>query len=117
MTFGERIKEARKRAGLTQAELAERIGTTMQNISQYERSIRSPRIGTIKKIAEALNVPVMQIWDDLPLQEGHEDGKRQKQREHIMSTYDSLTDAAQDRLVSYADDLAANPSNIRSDNK
>lgn len=53
---GKKIKEAREKAGLTQSQLAEAIGTTSQNISQYERGLRKPKYETLLKIAKALNV-------------------------------------------------------------
>ena len=40
---GKKIKGAREKAGLTQSQLAEAIGTTSQNISQYERGLRKPK--------------------------------------------------------------------------
>ena len=58
---GERIKELRKKAGLTQAQLAEKLNVTPQNISQYERGLKNPKIGTLNKIAKALGVPVTEL--------------------------------------------------------
>lgn len=55
MTTGERIKEARKMANMTQAELAEKMGIPYQSIGQWERDIRNPKIETLQRIAEALN--------------------------------------------------------------
>ena len=37
MVSGELLREARLRAGLTQAELAERAGTARSQVSRYER--------------------------------------------------------------------------------
>lgn len=56
MSIGKRIKERREELGMTQAELAKRIGTTYQAISKYENDI----IGTIptkklKQIADVLD--------------------------------------------------------------
>ena len=48
------IKNARLSVGITQAELARRLGVTPQAISQYERGEKKPKIETIKKIADAL---------------------------------------------------------------
>ncbi len=48
------IKNARLAVGITQAELARRLGVTPQAISQYERGEKKPKIETIKKIADAL---------------------------------------------------------------
>ena len=43
------IKNARLTVGITQAELAHRLGVTPQAISQYERGIKKPKIETIEK--------------------------------------------------------------------
>lgn len=58
MSIGQRIKEVRTQLGITQAQLARRIGTTTQNISQYERNIRNPKFATLQKIASALGCDV-----------------------------------------------------------
>lgn len=54
MTTGERIKAARKEAGMTQAELAAKLDVPFQSISQWERDIRKPKYETIERIANAL---------------------------------------------------------------
>lgn len=56
VTVGERIKEARKLARLTQQELADKVGISYQQLSQYERGVRNPKNETIKRIADALEV-------------------------------------------------------------
>ena len=58
MTIGQRIKEARKSAGLTQRELAEKAGTATGTIQQYELGKRQPRIEQFQAIAYVLNVDV-----------------------------------------------------------
>ena len=55
MTTGQRIKAARKRAQMTQAELAEKLNIPFQSVSQWERDIRNPKYETLRKIADALN--------------------------------------------------------------
>ena len=61
MTIGERIKQARKAKGLTQEELAEKLGCTKQSIAQYEKGRRSPKIDGLIKIAESLNIPTSDL--------------------------------------------------------
>ena len=56
MTIGQRIKEARKNAGLTQRELAEKSGSATGTIQQYELGKRQPRIEQLQAIASALGV-------------------------------------------------------------
>ena len=55
MIGGELVREARRRAGLTQRELAERAGTTQSAIARLESGGRPPRIDTLLRIAEALD--------------------------------------------------------------
>ena len=61
MTVGERIKAARKKAGMTQKELADKLGIPYQGISQYERGIRKPKIDTLVKIADSLGVTLEEL--------------------------------------------------------
>lgn len=63
MTTGKAIKNARIKANMTQAALAEKLNVTPQNISQYERDIKKPKIETLKKIADALGVEVWELAD------------------------------------------------------
>lgn len=58
MTTGQRIKEARKRANMTQAELARKLSIPFQSVSQWERDVRNPKYETLQNIAEALDVTV-----------------------------------------------------------
>ncbi len=55
-TFAERLKELRKKAGITQEQLAEIIGIHEATIRRWELSQRQPRMDEIKKLAQALNV-------------------------------------------------------------
>lgn len=50
------IKIARIKAGLTQVELAERIGASKVDVSRYETGRIKPPIIKLCKIADALNV-------------------------------------------------------------
>ena len=57
MTTGERIKEARIAAGLTQTELAEKVGLKFSAIHKYESGrVVNLKRETISALAAALNV-------------------------------------------------------------
>lgn len=56
MTTGERIRKARKKAGLTQRALGEKIGLSAPAIRLYELGKRTPSDEVIGKIAKALEV-------------------------------------------------------------
>lgn len=47
------LREARKRAGLTQAELAERSGVAQSTISAYESGRRDPGLRIMTKLLDA----------------------------------------------------------------
>ncbi len=56
--FGQRLKAARERAGMTQKELADAIGKSADTVATYEVGSRQPRLNDLPKIAEALEVPI-----------------------------------------------------------
>lgn len=56
MKTGEALKKARIDAGITQAELAKRLGVTPQTVSQYERGIKNPKVETLARFADALGI-------------------------------------------------------------
>lgn len=58
MTIGERIRDTRKMRGLTQREVGEKCGIAESTIRQYELGKLNPKIETLKRIADALDVPV-----------------------------------------------------------
>lgn len=57
----EAIKYWRKKRGLTQKQLGEKLGVSYQAICFYEKGKRNPKIENIKRIAEALEIPVSYI--------------------------------------------------------
>lgn len=50
--IGTMLHEARLEKGLTQEELAEKVGTTKSYISKIENNIKEARISTLQKIIE-----------------------------------------------------------------
>ena len=62
VTLGERIKDARKKKGLTQDDLAKMLGITFAMIGQYERGERNPKRETLQRIADALGVNIGELF-------------------------------------------------------
>lgn len=56
MTIGERIKEARKQKGLTQAALAEKVTLKRNTIANYEIGLIEPSARSISAIADVLGL-------------------------------------------------------------
>ena len=64
MTTGELIKRARKKSGLTQKQLGEKIGVSGAMIGQYETGIRNPKKEMLVKIAKQLGVRWYELYSD-----------------------------------------------------
>lgn len=60
-TFGNIIVSLRKEKGMTQLELAEKMGVTDKAVSKWERDLSFPDVSSIPKLAEIFEVSV----DDL----------------------------------------------------
>ena len=58
MEWNKKMREARKNARMTQAELADGIGVCRSTIANYELGRRKPTFLELKKIAEKLRVDV-----------------------------------------------------------
>ena len=50
------LRWARQEAGLTQGQLASRIGISQQQVAKLERPEANPSVATLRKVAEALGV-------------------------------------------------------------
>lgn len=66
MSFGERLKNARKKSGITQKELAEKLNVSAAMIAQYETGKRNPKKETLSRIAEVLNLGYSYTKDGEP---------------------------------------------------
>ena len=55
MEVGRLIKELRVKSGISQRELGERVGTTQSAIARLEEGGVVPKLGTLQKLAEALD--------------------------------------------------------------
>ena len=65
MDVGATIRAARRAEGVSQAQLAERIGSTQPQVSAWERGTRSPKASDLQRIAEALG-RVLQVSLEQP---------------------------------------------------
>lgn len=58
MEFSERLKDLRRQAGLTQVEVAEKLGISQPAYASWERGVKKPTQENLVKIAQILNVSV-----------------------------------------------------------
>ena len=60
-SMGEIISTLRKEKGMTQKDIAEKLGVTDKAVSKWERDIAFPDTATIPKLAEILGVSVEEL--------------------------------------------------------
>ena len=58
MKFSERLKDLRKQAGLTQVDVAEKLGISQPAFASWERGVKKPTQENLVKIAQVFNVSV-----------------------------------------------------------
>lgn len=61
--FSENLKLQRQKKNLSQEDLGKLIGVSGVTIMRYEKGTRQPKLETIKKIANALKIPVAELID------------------------------------------------------
>ena len=62
---GQRIRQRRKSLGLSQTELAVRVGVKFQQVQKYETGVNRVAASRLWKIAETLKVPITFFFEDL----------------------------------------------------
>ena len=64
MTFGEKLKDARKEAGLSQEQLAERLSVSRSAVAKWESDTGLPDVGNLKMLSKTLSVSIDQLLAD-----------------------------------------------------
>jgi DNA-binding XRE family transcriptional regulator len=60
--FGRRVRQVRRQQDLTQEQLAEAAGISVEFLSNIERGVNAPSFETLEKLAEVLQVPVQELF-------------------------------------------------------
>ncbi len=63
MDLGKKIKQLRFKAGLTQEQLAEKLGIGPQSVSKWENAVAMPDITTLPLLAEVFGVSIDDLFD------------------------------------------------------
>lgn len=59
--IGNTLKRRRELLGLSQAELARRLGIARARISEWERDVRRPNLTSLELLAEALDTSIARL--------------------------------------------------------
>ena len=58
-TFGDRVAAAREQTGMTQSEMAKRLGIKVSTLRNWEQDLSEPRANRLSMMAGLLNVSIM----------------------------------------------------------
>ena len=119
MEYGQHIKTARIRAGLTQSDLAAKCDIATITIRQYEAGKRQPRLETLRQIALALGVTVSDLVDPSYWSTLTDEDKESafssnapavatpipSARDRVNAAMDQMTLEGQGRVADYAEDI------------
>ncbi|QEL21910.1 helix-turn-helix transcriptional regulator [Bosea sp. F3-2] len=64
--LGKNMRKLRMAAGLSQDEIAVRMGVEQTYVSGLERGVRNPTLTTVERAAIALNVKITELLDESP---------------------------------------------------
>jgi len=97
---GRNIYSKRKRLGLTQEELAERIGIGQQSLSRMENGRIAPKFERLQVIADTLNCPVTDLFRE-------DEGDTSALVERIADMLQGLDERRQELVLNHAASLAS----------
>lgn len=101
--MNERIRQLRIMQGMTQAELAEKLGVSASAVGMYEQGRREPDSAVLKKMAAVLHVSVDYLLGDAQEQEIGDMidifTKVLKSRKGLMFNGEPITDIDREKIV------------------
>lgn len=109
MGIGKRIKEARENLGLTQKELADKLGITGSAITNYENNTSHPKEPIMYKLFEVLHCDANFLFQDEMKKSPapKEAGDNDIFADELMNNYKALNREGQRKLVDYSKDLVS----------
>lgn len=69
--FIKKLKLAMLESGLTQTDLAKKIGITQSSINKWIDGTNNPKLSTLEKVAQATGKPVNYFFDNSPVGDGN----------------------------------------------
>ena len=64
MTLGEKIREARRKCGLSQEQLAEKMSVSRSAVAKWETDKGLPDVGNLKLLGQLLHTSLDRLLDD-----------------------------------------------------
>lgn len=105
MSFASRLRQAREQAGLTQLELAEKLGVTKSAIGNYENGVSSPKWDVLVRIFDVLHVEPNFLYQDSFSPPVSDSVHLTSAQSTLLSSFDNLNEEGQGKVIGYAEDL------------
>ena len=105
MSFASRLRQAREQSGLTQQDLAEKLGVTKSAIGNYENGVSSPKWDILLKIFDVLQVDPNFLYQDSFSFDSADPVVLTPRQSALLSSFDQLNEEGQQKAVDYVDDL------------
>lgn len=106
IAVGLRIRELRRRAGLTQREVSQHVGVTGAQFHRYERGLARISTGRLLRICEALAIPI-EIFLELGSREPQVNASSDAGLEALLTAYRNIPNEAQrEALITIARSMA-----------
>ena len=91
MSMGKRIADLRKAKGMTQEQLAQRMGVTAQAVSKWENDLSCPDVTSLPQLAEVLDVTTDELLGKSPLRSlAVEDAEPKAEKMHMVNVHHSM---------------------------
>ena len=94
LIMGDKIKDLREKFGMTQTELAEKLGVSKSVVSAYEKGIRNPSYKVLPLLAKTFNVTELYFFE-----------KGEWQNQSITIDISDLTKEQQKLVISLVNEL------------
>lgn len=104
MTFSEKLMELRRRSGMSQEQLADRLGVTRQSVSKWESGTAMPELVKLISLSELFDVTVdylVKDWMEEPAAESGGEDLSARQAERLEQKVDELTNYVKGRVYRY----------------
>ncbi|WP_332454968.1 helix-turn-helix transcriptional regulator [Brevundimonas diminuta] len=105
---GQRVREERRAAGLTQADLGNLIGVSPQQAQKYEQGANRLSASTLAKIADALNDSLVRLFADV--QDRRRTAADRTDARRLLDCFSGMTPPRRALLVAIAEELRHEPS-------
>jgi transcriptional regulator with XRE-family HTH domain len=106
MTLGENIKRFRKLAGLTQVQLAKKVGTQQYSLAKYEKDVVAPSKDLLPKLASTLGVSLDILFGNEQTAKGATaEPKRSSREGKLLDVFRELPTQQQRALLQQAEGL------------